>query len=187
MSGPAHRTELTEKDREVIANLARLRSEGDPRFHQYLDSVTGGSGLLLRIVAEGMGVSQQRVSQLRDIGRKQRRSGDHRDLSGLPFPTMNIGQDRRSYQRPVPPTTEQRLRELNAKAKAYKAGDDPTQALAFYDLVRELHRAGVSFNAIARSVGEEPKYFLRRVQRWGLTRSAPKNVRRTVPTRRKSE
>ena len=186
MSGPAHRTELTDKDREVLSVLARLRAEDDPRFHQYLDSVTGGSGLLLRVVAERIGVSQQRVSQLRDVGRRQRKSGDHRDLSGLPFPTMNLGQDRRSYQRPVPVTVEKTLRELNVKAKAYKSGDDPAVALSFYNLVRELHRAGVSFNAIARAVGEEPKYFLRRVQRWGLTRSEPKNVRRAVPTRRKS-
>jgi len=168
-----------EERQAVLRAAAQMHREHHEGLPQYLHVATQKGGMSMRMFAEKLGITVQRVSQLRARGRKQIEAGQGMDLSWWPVPPEG---ERKTYNKPVPPSLEGRLREMNEEAKKYRTGVDPEAALAFYTLVRGLHDGGVSFNAIARACGESEIYFLRRVQRWGLTNRNEK-TQLAVPVR----
>jgi len=148
----------------LLEVLVRLHREQHAHLHQYAAAVVCPEGLTLRQAADGLGVSYQRVAQLRDKGIAQRAVNPY-DLSGYPMP----GGKPRPMRRAISPDVVGDLKRMNADAKAYRRGDDPTKARRFYRLVERLHDEGISYRAIARTLGENQRVFSKRLARWGVT------------------
>lgn len=166
---------------ELLDTIATMHAERHAHLYQYIDAVVGPSALTLREAAAAMGVSHQRVAQLKEKGQEQKARGTVFDLSRWPQAELRTPRPTRTS---VPPSMVARLRDMNAKAKAYRKGDDPREALAFYRLVGSLHAEGITYRAIARTLGEHPRSFTRRLARWGVTEGSHGRTALTVPAER---
>lgn len=168
----------------VMGVLARLHRQRHAHFAQYLSEVVGPSGLTLREAADALGVSPQRVSQLRSKGAKARKAEPF-DLSA--YPVLPQAPARPTRRAGVPPGVVETLVRLNAEAKGYRRGEDPARAKRFYRMVSTLHEQGISYRAIARTLGESERTFMRRLARWGVTSGMHSQPGLNVPARPKGE
>lgn len=176
---------LNPERRAVHEALQQLHKEQHPHLPQYVATVVSPSGLTLREAAAVMGISYQRVAQLRDRGLRQISETGRLDLSWWPvLPPANPRAVRR--QRPDKDLAK-RLRILNATAKRYRPGQSTAIPLRFYRLVEELHDAGISYAAIARVLDENERVFIRRLARWGVTEGAHGRTKVVRPVQSEEE